>query len=102
MSSHDEESLIESETSQHVRDSTLPKLSLPNNKLTDKKSIGRISQSEMYSSLLKRSGTTQHAITPLKEDTTQQQTLISKLSLYNDQPLPKDTENTGKLLDSLL
>ena len=97
MSLHDEEPVSDSETSQRVRDNVFPRLSLPNN-LSDRKTVGQINQSEMYRSLLQRPGTSHDPITPPTADTTQQLDLTDKLSLYKNQSLPKDTENTAGYL----
>lgn len=98
MSFHDEELLVESEIFQHVKANTFPRLSLSNN-LPDRRTVGRINRSEMYSSLLKRPAASQDVIeAPPKADTMQQQ---AKPLLYDNQSLPKDTENTTGLLTTL-
>ena len=94
MSLHAEESLSDIETPQHVRDGVFPRLSLPNN-LSDRKTVGQINRSNMYCSLLQRPGVSHDPITSPMTDTTQQDALADKVSLYKNQSLPKDTENTG-------
>lgn len=95
MSLHDEESLSDTETPQHVR-ATFPRLSLSDN-LPDRKTIGRINRSEMYNSFLKRTVTSQDDTTPTKADDTKQHSVVSKLS-HGDQSLMNDTKNTTGLV----
>ena len=90
---NEEESLTDSEISQHAKDRTFPRLSLPNN-LSDGKTIVKVNQSELYRSLLQRTGASNDTISPTQADTTQQHG-PDKLSVYKNKPLTKDSENTG-------
>lgn len=98
MSLQDEASLIESEVTQHARDGVFTNMSLSNNNLPDRKTttIGQINKSNMYNLLLKRSGIKQDVIGSPKANTVEEDdSLNNKPPLYNNQPLPKETENTG-------
>ena len=88
---------MKSETPQHVRDNTYR---LSNNNLSDRKPIGQIYKSDAYNELVKRSGAIQDVIIPVKGHTTQKHPLIN--TSYDDQSLPKETENTTGLLEKLL
>ena len=91
---YDEESLTEIEISQHATDRTFPRLSLPNN-LSDRKTIVKVNQSKLYHSLLQRTGASNGTISPTQADVTQPNGLTDRLSVYENKPLTKDSENSG-------